>query len=112
MDMPKYSEYPDALAVTKSEVAYDPAESCPMITTFGTIANRSDIPWKDLQMQVRYFDAAGKMIDAQAGEAYRSFVPARGEGVFRLQMRAAHARDAYARHEVTVLYAKYGGSPW
>lgn len=112
LDPPKYSAHPGALKVTRSEVVYDAAAACPTVTTFGTIANQSDIAWKDLQIEVRYFDASGQMIDAEGEQAYHSFVPPNGEGVFRLQMRASREREAYSKHEVIIHYAKYGAGAW
>jgi len=112
VDPPKYSAYLGSLKVTKSEVVYDKTGARPVITTFGTIENQSDVPWKDLYIQVRYFDATGHMVDAQAEEAYRSFVPPHGEGVFRFQMQASRGRDDYRKHEVIIHHARYGGNAW
>jgi hypothetical protein len=113
-DAPKYSAYANALAVTHSDTVYSDAEGrCgPTVTTFGTIANSSDIPWKDVQLEVKHFDREGHLVDAGAEQALDTFVPARGQGAFRIQFTAARERDAYAKHEVVVHYARYGAGRW
>jgi hypothetical protein len=93
LDPPKYSAHLGALRVKSSEMVYNLEGQCPTLTTFGTVVNASDIPWKDLQIEVRYFNKAGALVDAQSEDAYRSFVPANGEGAFRLQMKPARAKE-------------------
>jgi hypothetical protein len=107
-----FSAYRDSLIVVKSTAHYsDAAEKCgAMISVIGTIRNNSDVPWKDLYLEVRYFDSAGTMVDTQSAEQYDLLIPAGGEVAFRVRGPAIRAEQDYVSHKVTIVGAKDGVS--
>jgi hypothetical protein len=75
---------------------------CNDISTIGMIRNIGDIPWENLRLEVRYFDAAGNLIDTESAEEYGLVVPARGESAFRLRAAADKPREAYSSQRIFV----------
>jgi hypothetical protein len=106
----EFSDHRSDLNIVESIMHYAEGGDCPSISTVGRVRNDGDIPWKDLYLEVRYYDADGKLVDATTDHDYGSFVPAHGEAAFRLSVKADKPKEVYARHEVIVQSARDGRS--
>jgi hypothetical protein len=102
------------LVVVRSTTHYsDLNEKCgAMISVVGIIRNDSDVPWEDVFVEVRHFDAAGTMIDADSAEQYRLVAPPRAEVAFRVRTQAIRPQADYATHRVSILSAKDARAPF
>ena len=107
-----FNAYRDSLIVVKSTAHYsDAAEKCgAMISVIGTIRNNSNVPWKDLYIEVRYSDSTGNMVDAESAEQYSLLIPPGGEVAFRVRGPAIRPERDYVNHKVAIVSAKDGAS--
>ena len=69
---------------------------------------KNDAPfgWRNLQVEARFFDASGQLIDITHQRLTGSFLPANGEAGFRALDRAARSAREYARCELRFLDAE------
>jgi hypothetical protein len=105
---PDFAIARERLAVVQSTFHYaDGGEKCgPNISVVGTLRNNGDIPVKDIFVEVRYFDAAGMLIDTEGAEQYSLVIPPAAEVAFRVRSQPARARADYASHRVTIVTAR------
>ena len=62
--------------------------------------NNSPFGWRNLQVEARFFDAKGQLIDATHQRLNGSFLPANGEAGVRVLERAARSAPEYSRCEL------------
>ncbi len=105
---PDFAVARERLKVVQSTAHYaDAGAKCgPTISVVGTLRNDGDIPLKDVFIEVRYFDPAGALIDAEGQERYSEVVPPGSEVAFRVSSQAVRAGTEYASHRVTIISAK------
>ena len=81
------------------------------ISTIGQIRNDSQFTWKDIQLEVQYFDKEGRMIDTRTENRYTDILPAGEAQAFRLRGQADKPESAYSTQKVFVRSAK-DSSKW
>jgi hypothetical protein len=109
-----FGPYRDKLTVGATTMSYSAAkEKCgSILTVVGTIRNDSDLGWRDVYLEARFFNAAGAMIDTLNDKSYDVFVPAHAEAAFRVHGLAARPEGEYASHKVFVRSARSDRSPF
>ena len=90
------------VTVTSSEMQFSNGEKGRYITTVGVITNGSDYGWKEVQLEVRYFDQQGKLIDVGAQWFSDVIVQSHAESAFRIRTIADQSDKTYASHRVMV----------
>lgn len=98
----------ERLKVVQSTAHYaDAGAKCgPTISVVGTIRNDGDIPLKDVFIEVRHFDSAGALIDAEGEQDYSKVFPPGSEVAFRVSSQAVRAAADYSSHRVTIISAE------
>lgn len=76
------------------------------VTTVGMVRNDSDYAWKEVQLEVRYFDRNDKLVDVGAQGYSDVTVQPHSESAFRVRTLADQPESAYASHKVYVRSAK------
>ena len=76
------------------------------VTTVGTVKNDSDYGWKDVQIEVRYFNQEGKLIDVGIQFISDVIIQPHSESAFRVRTIADQPESLYASHTVSVRTAK------
>jgi len=76
------------------------------ITTLGTIKNDSDYGWKEMQIEVRYFNRDGKLVDVGVQSFPDLTVQPHSESAFRVRTLADQPDSAYVTNAVLVRTAK------
>jgi hypothetical protein len=97
-----FAKHANELSIVESSMHYGAEGKCNNISTIGTIRNIGDIPWENLKLEVRYFDAAGNLIDTDSSEEYGLVVPAHGEAAFRVRAAADKPREVYSSKQVFI----------
>lgn len=110
LDSEPFTDHRGSLVIVESTMHYGEGPECATISTVGKLRNDGEVPWKDLYLEVRYYDAEGKLIDAITDHDYGSFVAAHGEAAFRLSDKADKPKETYVRHEVIIQSASDGRS--
>ena len=101
-----FAEYRDQIVAIASTMSFNPTEKVPTISTVGTLKNNSTYSWKEVQIEVQYFDKDGKLIDTKSGRDFDDALLPNGERAFRLRTPADKPAANYASHKVFVRYAK------
>lgn len=101
-----FSPHRPQVAVVDSRIQYSREANCPGVSVVGRVRNESEIPWKELLIEVRYFDQSGVLIDAHSDRQYAMLVPAHGEAAFVIRSRAEKPEADYVKYEVEVKGAR------
>lgn len=105
LDEASFEQYRDGVVLLDTKTHYRKEEGrCPLITTLGHIENRTDIPWDDLEIEVRYFDATGDLVDTGSETLYIT-VPADDNATFKVSSCASREEAAYATHTARIRMA-------
>jgi hypothetical protein len=92
--------------IGSSSVQFSAGERGRYVTTVGIIKNDSDCGWKDVQLEVRYFNQDGKLIDVGTQIFSDVVVQPHSESAFRVRTLADQPEPAYASHKVVIRTAK------
>jgi hypothetical protein len=102
-----FTKHREEVAVADSSVQFSEAgESGRYVTTLGTIKNSGECAWKNIQVEVRYFDQAGKLIDVGVQMVPDLVVQPHSESAFRVRTLADQPESIYASHKVVVRTAR------
>lgn len=71
----------------------------------GQLRNDSPNGWKDVELEVRYFNKQGRNIDTQTTTLFATVPPGEAHA-FRLRGPADKPESFYARHKVLVRWAR------
>ena len=72
----------------------------------GEINNASDSTWKDIVVEVRYFNADGDLTDTVTEHLYDHIVPPGKSAAFRIWTAACKKQDEYSSHKAVVTFAE------
>src|SRR5713101_2122572 len=103
-----FAPFHDQIVVTGSQVNYSQTEKGAFIAVVGMIKNNSKFSWKEVELEVQYFDKDGKMIDTKSDQGYNVTILQQGERAFRIRAQADRPEAAYASHKIFVRAAKDG----
>ena len=98
----EFSSVRGLVTVASSEMQFSNGEKGRYVTTVGVITNGSDCTWKEVQLEVRYFDQQGKLIDVGAQWFSDVIVQSHAESAFRIRTIADQSDKTYASHRVMV----------
>jgi hypothetical protein len=70
------------------------------------LTNHGDYSWKDVQVEVRYFDKDQKLIDARVFETARSVIMGHGELALAIESNPCQPETNYSSHAVFVRHAR------
>ena len=94
------------VVVSSSSMQFGTGERGRYVTTVGTVKNDSDYGWKDVQIEVRYFNQEGKLIDVGIQFISDVIIQPHSESAFRVRTIADQPESLYASHTVSVRTAK------
>ena len=105
----QFATYRNEISVVNSEFSQRISGSNLWITVVGTLTNHSDIGWKDVGLEAKFFDKSGKMIDAitvNAGDYHGVVILPHGEAAFKIEGKASHPVTDYNTNKLDVQWAK------
>ena len=101
-----FESYRSQIHVTHSELELGELPNGPTAAVVGTIHNDSNVGWKDLTIEVQFFDKAHKLIDAKQQRGYALSLPPKDNCAFKVSQPREFNSTDYASHEVRVLSAR------
>jgi len=102
-----FAPFRDQFAIVSSSMEFSKRENGQhIITTIGVVRNNCDYAWKGVQLEVRYFDQEGKLIDMGVEMFSDVLVQPHSESAFRVRTFADRPESAYASHKVFVRSAE------
>lgn len=102
---PDYMEFPDALRVIQSQMIMVETSNRPRIYITGILTNQSEVAWRDIEVECRFFDAAGRLLDAGHPHVALTIQP-HDDSAFRTGVSPAHPTNVYASFSISVCAAR------
>jgi len=99
-DPTKFLDYRHQITVLSSTVHYEDEGEHPSIYVVGKIKNGSPKAWEDIQIEIQYFDEAGKLIDTAKRTLDYTVVLPGDEKAFRVPTKPIHPKEDYKSHKV------------
>lgn len=105
----QFATYRDEIQVVDSQFSQRISGSNLWMTVVGTLTNSSDVGWKDVEVEARFFGKTGKMIDAitaNADDYHGVVILPHGTAAFKIEGRAAQPASDYKTNQLKVRWAK------
>jgi hypothetical protein len=102
----EFEKYRSLVVVQDSKFHYAKEGDTGYVSTIGTIKNNSDKKWKELRLEVQYFNQAGALIDTHSDTDYSLVLLPTTEHTFRVREPADKAETEYASHKVFIRDAR------
>ncbi len=100
-----FTPYRNQITISDSELKFGEKKSGETVAVIGTMSNKSPVPWKDVQFEVRFYDSNGKMIDSKQNKDYPFEVPADGNAAFKVSTLREFPKEQYVKYDVTIISA-------
>ena len=101
-----FQKYADQITITESKMEFGQDQCGPVVAVVGKLKNSSPVDWKDVRIQVEFFDSKGKLMDAAQQNEYSSpRLPADQEIAFKVSFTRQFPEKEYASHKVCVISA-------
>jgi hypothetical protein len=78
------------------------------VVVVGTIRNDSPVVWRDVQLEIQYFDGAKKLFDAKSNLGLSINIPPHGSCAFKLSQTREFPKESYQSHSARVIWARDG----
>jgi hypothetical protein len=101
-----FEAFRSQITITHSELRFGELKTGPTVAVVGVLHNESNVAWKDVALEVQFFDKSHKLVDTKQRPDYYMMLPPKKDCTFKIsQPREFEAAD-YASHEVRVITAK------
>lgn len=104
-----FLQYTNAVSIIEAEMVFGVSgceHDSPTVAVIGIIQNDSDVPWKDINLEVRYFDKQGFLMDTMQREMYSYMVHSNDNGAFKVSSRREFPQENYDSFKVRIISAK------
>jgi RNA polymerase subunit RPABC4/transcription elongation factor Spt4 len=101
-----FAPYRSQISLLDTEMVFGDGQCGPIIAIMGRIKNDSDVVWRDVQYEVEFHDAAGKMVDTVQGGQYSSVVQAHQIHPFKFSSEREFPKESYVSFQIRVLTAR------
>ena len=101
-----FGSYRDALKVLETKMHYGKLDGYSYVSVLGTVQNDSDLTWKDVHFEVRFFDVNNHLIDTISDSDYSFIVLAHSDSAFRVRGRADKAKAFYDHFKIDIKDAR------
>jgi len=107
-----FTPYRNKITISESELKFGEAESGPTVVVMGKMTNDSSLSWKDIQLEVRFYDPNKNLIDTDQKNKYSFVVPANDVSMFKVSIAREFPEEQYDTCEVRVLSATDARAMW
>jgi hypothetical protein len=107
-----FTPYRNQITISGSELKFGEKKTGETIAVIGTMSNKSSVPWKDVQIEVRFYDINGKMIDSEQQKDYPFEVPADDIAAFKVSTLREFPKEQYVKYEVSIISARDARTRW
>lgn len=107
-----FAKYRHELRVVQSDMVFGLRQGERVVAVVGMLKNASPVVWKDIQVEVRFRDADGRLVDATAAYLFLENVLPGRERSFKAEVTPDLPLDMYASHEASVRAATDAASLW
>lgn len=100
-----FSPYRNGISVVESRMNLEDAGKDSSVHVVAVITNQTDIAWKHVQLDVRFFDKTGTLIDARVYSDGATILP-HGESALRINTKPCHALSDYKSYQLFIRSAR------
>lgn len=100
-----FTPYRGSISVLESRMNFGTEDNEPAVYVVAVVTNKSDIAWRDIELDARFFDKTGTLIDAQTDSDYSTIWP-HGDSAFRIKLKPSHDLSDYQSYKVFVRSAR------
>ena len=75
------------------------------IVVTGVVSNESNVPWKDIEFECRFFNTNGAMVDVANAPKFLTVQP-HDDTAFGIYFMPARETNAYASYQLSVVSAR------
>ena len=100
-----FSQYRHELSIVESRMNLEDAAKEYSVHVVAVVTNQTDFAWKDVQLDVRFFNKAGTLIDARTFMNVSTIFP-HGDSAFRINADPIHPLADYDSYKIYVRSAR------
>lgn len=100
-----FSSYRDGISVIESRMSFATEEKDPKVYVIAVITNQTEMAWKNIQLDTRFFDKSGTLIDARTYSDNARILPHEDLAV-RITTKPSHALSDYQSCKVFIRCAR------
>ena len=103
----EFTDYKDPIRVLSSEMHTAQVDDASVVWVVGTLRNTSDVPWREVRIEVQFLDGAGRMVDVARGSdsLWAGPIGPGQDAGYKLKIARDFPEDRYVSHKVFVRYA-------
>ena len=102
---PDYTAFVNSLRVLESRMNWAQTSNGTRIYITGILTNQSDFAWRDIELECRFFDASGQLVDAAHPHAGLTIQP-HDDSAFRAAVTPTGTTNDYTSFRVSVSTAR------
>ena len=102
---PDYTAFVNSLRVVESRMNWAETSSGLRLYITGVLTNQSEVAWRDIELECRFFDAKGQLADAAHPHAGLTIQP-HDDAAFRAAVTPSRATNDYASFRLSVSTAR------
>jgi hypothetical protein len=107
-----FTPYRNQITISESELKFGETSRGPTVVVIGKMTNNSSLSWKDVQLEVRFYDKNEKLVDTDQKEKYSFVVPENDISTFKVSIPREFPEVQYANCEVRILSAADARTMW
>jgi hypothetical protein len=97
-----FSAYRNQISVTESHMIFGTNyENEPIVSIVAMVTNQTDLAWKQIPLEVRFFDKTGRLIDVGERDYFDTLYP-KSDGAIRINTEALRPLTDYASYKIYV----------
>jgi hypothetical protein len=100
-----FAMYRNGISVVESHMNFGTEGKEPAVYIVAVITNKTDIAWKQVQLDVSFFNRAGTLIDARSGYYAWTLYP-HDDSALRINTTPSHPLTDYDSYKIVVNYAR------
>jgi len=102
---PDYTDFVNSVRVIESRMAWGQTTNGPRIFITGLLTNQSPVAWRQLELECRWFDAEGQLVDVIHRPAGLTIQP-HDDAAFRTTLDPQRATNDYVSFRLSVSMAR------
>lgn len=107
-----FAPYRDQITITECELMFGHNNEGPTVIVMGKMKNDTTISWKEVQLELRFYDRDNKMVDTDQTLKFSFVAPANDVSTFKVSIPREFAEEQYVSAEARVLSAKDARTMW
>ena len=82
-----FERYKNQIQITQSKLNFGEVEGCPKLIILGTLKNNSNVAWKEIQLEVRFYGKEGKLFDTGQTNEFIYILQPNSEAPFKISLK-------------------------